>query len=231
MTTGAVYLYSFTDSTFSGGNLEAIAGSEFQGTKDIDQYLDSGDHFGTSVSLNNNRLAVGADEDDGYNNAGSDIGAVYLYSFEDSDFNGGSLKLIIGDGYGKSQLYPNLDNGDYFGSAVSLDGNSLAIGAKRDDSYNNSNSRSGAVYLYSFDDNYFNGGRIEGIIGIGYTGGKNINPNNLSSNDYFGTSVSLNNNRLAVGAEGDDGFGDSNATSGAVYLYSFTDSVFSGGNL
>jgi hypothetical protein len=45
--------------------------------------------------------------------------------------------------------------------------------------------------------------------------------------DYFGVSVSLDGNRLAVGSHGNDGFTNSSSAIGAVYLYQFTDSVFS----
>ena len=88
--------------------------------------------------------------------------------------------------------------------------------------YNNSNSNSGAVYLYSFTDSSFNGGTLESIIGSGYTGNKNINQS-LDYDDYFGHSVSLDGNRLAVGSLWDDGYNNSNSNSGAVYLYSFAD--------
>ena len=228
---GAVYLYLFTDSSFNGGTLESIIGSGYTGNKNINQSLDYNDYFGHSVSLDGNRLAVGACFDDGYNNSNSNSGAVYLYSFTDSSFNGGSLVGIIGSGYtGSKNINQSLDSNDYFGHSVSLDGNSLAVGVYGDDGYNNSNSYSGAVYLYSFTDSSFNGGNLEGIVGSGYTGSKNINQP-LDSGDYLGTSVSLDDNMLAVGAYYDDGYNNSNSNSGAVYLYSFTDSSFNNATL
>ena len=57
------------------------------------------DDFGYSVSLDGNRLAVGAESDDGFGDAVSGSGAVYLYTFSDSSFSGASLQAIVGDGY------------------------------------------------------------------------------------------------------------------------------------
>ncbi|SVB58299.1 uncharacterized protein METZ01_LOCUS211153, partial [marine metagenome] len=62
---GAVYLYTFTDSAFSGGALAAVIGYDWTGDKNIDQDLDTSDFFGSSVSLDGNRLAVGAVSGDG----------------------------------------------------------------------------------------------------------------------------------------------------------------------
>ena len=244
---GAVYLYSFTDSVFSGGVLEAIIGSGYTGGKNIDQTLDVNDLFGESVSLDGNRLAVGTVGDDGFNNSGTaEEGAVYLYSFTDSAFTGGNLEAIIGEGYNFAatgrikDIDLALDSIDLFGRSVSLDGNRLAIGANGDDGFNNSGiGEEGAVYLYSFTDNAFSGGNLEAIIGEGYnfaaTGrAKDIDQPldggvAFDTGDAFGRSVSLDGNRLAVGADGDDGVANGNSNAGAVYLFSFTDSAFNGG--
>ncbi len=229
---GAVYLYEFTDHSFSGGALEAIIGSGYTGGKNINQSLEANDEFGSRVSLDGNRLVVGAENDDGFGNIETDAGAVYLYSFTDSSFSGGNLEAIIGDGYtGGKNINQNLDTLDSFGFSVSLDGNSLAVGADDGDGSGNTVDGSGEVYLYSFTDSTFSGGTLEAMIGDGYTGGKNIDQS-LDIGDELGTSVSLNGNRLAIGAESDDGFGLSGSNDyGAVYLYSFTDSTFSGGTL
>ncbi|MBK7053240.1 MAG: hypothetical protein IPH54_22745, partial [Rhodoferax sp.] len=73
----------------------------------------------------------------------------------------------------------------------------------------------------------------EAVIGSGYTGGKNVDVGSLEVNEQFGVSVSLNagGDRLAVGAYGDGGFGNLTLDSGAVYLFSFSDTSFSGGAL
>ncbi|MCK7461209.1 MAG: FG-GAP repeat protein [Sphingobacterium sp.] len=230
-TPGAVYLYSFSDNNFSGGNLEAIIGRGYTGGKNISFPLEYGDNFGSSVSLSGNRLAVGAYGDSGFNNLRGSSGAVYLYSFSDSLFSGGNLESIIGFGYtGGKNINQNLDRYDYFGWSASLDGNRLAVGANGDDGLSNANTNSGIVYLYSFSDPVFSNIISEGNISNGNLWAK-MNNQTLDNDDYSGNAVSLNGNRLAVGAYGDDGFNNLRGDSGAVYLYSFSDAQFSKGVL
>ena len=218
---GRVYLFSFSDLGFNGGQLEGIIGSGYTGGKNVNVVLDPGDLFGVSVSLDGARLAVGAS---------GGTGAVYLFSFTDLAFNSGSLEATIGNGYtGAKDVDVALDGSDLFGYSVSLDGNRLAVGASWDDGATNgfTNTNTGAVYLFSFRDLAFNDGMLEGIIGNGYTGGKNVNIG-LDASDYFGWSVSLDGTRLAVGVKNDRGATGDAEQSGAVYL--FTDPFGLGGS-
>jgi filamentous hemagglutinin family protein len=232
---GDVYLFSFTDSLFSGGVLEAQIGSGFTGGKNINQTLDPVDRFGWSVSLNGNRLAIGARDDDGFTNANDAAGAVYLYSFTNSTFSGGVLESIIGQGYvgGKNLDTSAFANaGDYLGMGVSLDGNRLAVGIPFDDGNGNSVGNSGAVYLYDFTDSVFSGGQIQARIGNNYNalGGKNLSrPNEAEGSDQFGYAVSLDGNRLVASAVGDDGPGNVNTDQGAYHFYTFSNAAFTGG--
>ena len=87
----------------------------------------------SSVSLNatGDRLAVGASFDDGFNNSASNSGAVYLFRFDDTNFSGGALRGVIGNGYtGGNNVTVGLDGNDFFGSSVSLNaaGDRLAVG-------------------------------------------------------------------------------------------------------
>ncbi|MBL8641495.1 MAG: filamentous hemagglutinin N-terminal domain-containing protein [Alphaproteobacteria bacterium] len=235
---GGAYFIHFSDLTYQNGSLSGILGQGYdQGflSKNISTpQVVAGDFLGSSVSLNGNRLAVGAIFDDGFGNAVTDSGAVYLFSFTDASFNGGLLEGIIGHGYtgGKNiDMSAYLQTNDRFGYGVSLDGQMLAVGAPLDDGLANAATDSGAVYLFNFTDSTFGGGALRGIAGYNYTGGNNISVSGLGSGDYFGGSVSLDNNRLAVGAIFDDGSANSRTDSGAVYLYSFTDSSYAGGTL
>ena len=167
--TGAVYLYTFTDSTFAGGQLQGIIGRGYNGNKNIDQPLDNYDSFGNTLELKNNQLVVGSFLDDGFNNSKTDSGAVYLYNFTDSNFLGGSLQGIIGNGYADgNNINIPLDSYDYFGVGISIENNTLAVGASGDDGFNNNYYNRGAVYLYSFTNSSFAGGNQELIIGQGY---------------------------------------------------------------
>ena len=234
---GAVYLFTFQDTSFSGGTLAGTIGYGYTGPKDVNVALETLDNFGIGVSLNaaGNQLAVGALFDDGYNNLVSDSGSVYLFNFQGTSFSGGTLAGIIGDGYtGGKNVNILLGTSDVFGGAVSLNaaGDRLAVGAQYDAGYGNSVVFSGSVYLFTFSDTSFTDGTLAATIGNGYTGAKDIGIP-LGTNDYFGTSVSLNaaGNLLAVGARGDDGYNNLVTDSGAVYLFTFTDTSFSGGKL
>ncbi|OPY80272.1 MAG: Heme/hemopexin-binding protein precursor [Syntrophus sp. PtaU1.Bin005] len=237
---GAVYLFNFLDRDFSDGSLQGIIGKGYAGDRDVDvAHLASGDSFGISASLNKsgNRLAVGAYGDDGADESTEDSGAVYLFSFLDTDFSSGSLQGIIGKGYGgdRDVDVARLASGDSFGISASLNGSGdrLAVGAEGDDGAEDDTEDGGAAYLFSFSDTDFSGGRLQGIIGRGYGGDKDVDVADLENYDNFGVSVSLNNtgNRLAVGADWDDGFENTSEDSGAVYLFSFSATDFNGGSL
>ncbi|CAK2349655.1 hypothetical protein VCRA2110O176_480014 [Vibrio crassostreae] len=144
---GAVYLFRFTGGTWvQEAYLKASNAEE-------------GDSFGEAVSLSSdgNTLAVGGGGE-GSNGAGgsaeadnsaSGSGAAYLFRF-----TGGTW---VQEAYLKAS---NAEEDDSFGDVVSLssDGNTLAVGARRESSdgvgvnsgaeANNSASASGAVYVY-----------------------------------------------------------------------------------
>jgi hypothetical protein len=62
----------------------------------------------------------------------------------------------------------------------------LPLDTKVSNGFGDTMGRSGAVYLYSFTDSSFSGGILEGIVGYGFTGGKNVNVTQLGTSDYFG---------------------------------------------
>ncbi len=237
---GVVYLYSFTDSAFSGGALEARIGNNYGalGGKNLSVSTQAGgaDYFGYTLSMDGNRLVVGAPGDDGVSNYNTDQGAYHFFTFTDAAFNGGTYQGSFGTAYNSGGKNINLS---YNTSAdaqtermgVSLSGTRVALGVPYDDGFDNSSGDAGAVFLYNFADTSFSSATLEAIIGKGYTGGKNINMTQLDNFDLFGSSVSLDGNRLAVGAIYGDGQGNSLPTAGEVYLFSFTDSAFSGGQL
>ena len=234
---GSVFLYSFTDELFNGAILESIIGYDYTGGKNFSlnleplSYYHAADEFGCSVSLDGNRLAVGSFTQDGFPNISPfDLGGVYLFNFNDSVFNNPNLVATIGFGIDATFNENMIDNPDEYGCSVSLDGTRLAVGAYADEGASDTLSYGGAVYLYTFDDLIFTNPVRQAIIGSGYTGGKNINETAIVDDSCFGTSVSLDGNRLAVGVAGDDAFDSSRSDSGAVFLYTFTDDTFTGGS-
>ena len=162
---GAVFLFSFSDNAFSGAALEATFGIGYSVGKNFDvSGLEAGDRFGTGVALNTagDRLAVGAGFDDGSDNSISESGAVYAFAFSDSDFNGATQIGTIGAGYsGDNDM--NLSTlsdddvrvaaKDQFGMSVALNGagDYLAVGASLNDGAENTYANSGAVYLFHYD--------------------------------------------------------------------------------
>ena len=237
---GSAYLFSFTNSSFAGGALQAVLGKGYTGGKNIDvTAIDASDNFGRSVSLNapGDRLAVGSEGDDGPANATPNSGAAILFGFTDTGFSGGTVRAIVGKGYtgGSNVDVAALGGGDLFGTSVSLNaaGDRLAVGARADDGPANATSNSGAAYLFSFSDSSFASGMLQATLGKGYTGGNNLDFAALEANDQFGISVSLNaaGDRLAVGARADAGPANATAASGAAYLIGFTNNSFAGGAL
>ncbi|MEW8100635.1 MAG: hypothetical protein AB2785_02585 [Candidatus Thiodiazotropha endolucinida] len=186
------------------------------------------DNFGISVSLSGdgNTLAVGARREgseatgiDGNqtDDSASESGAVYVFTRSDSTW--------AQQAYLKAS---NTEESDWFGHSVSLsaDGNTLAVGARHEDSNaigvdgdqaNNLAVSSGAVYVFTSSDGT-------------WAQQAYLKASNTGAADTFGTSVSLaaDGNTLAVCAHGEA----SNATgingnqadnsaifSGAVYVF------------
>ena len=175
--TGAVYLYELE----SNGTATYL-------TKVTAPDAIEGDNFGTSISLSEHLLAVGANYAD--LNGLSDVGAVYLYKIEANNTATYLTKITASDGV----------DDDGFGYAVSVSKDLLAVGVpnilSQDDTWS-----IGAVYLYSIEDN----GATNLI--------KKVTSSDTIEDSYFGSSVSLADNVLAIGAEGVGDF------EGATYLY------------
>src|SRR3989304_6840236 len=95
-------------------------------------------------------------------------------------------------------------NGDHFGSSVAIDGNTLAVGAR---SENTGGAGAGAVYVYVKS-------------GPNWTLQQKITPNDPTSGKQFGQSVALDGNTLAVGAQGN------NSLRGAAYAFTRSGSVW-----
>jgi len=184
--------------------------------------------FGYSVALSadGDTLAVGAD-DEGGGAAGINSdpsasyiegsGAVYLFARSGGVWSQDALIKAA-----NAELY------DHFGSAVALsaDGDTLAVGAYREDSHatgvdgdqaDNSADDSGAVYVFAKS-------------GGAWSQQAYIKASNADANDYFGAEIALSadGNTLAVsspqelgGATGVDGDQADNSApySGAVYVF------------
>ena len=141
--------------------------------------------------------------------------------------------LVEAVGYVKAS---NTEADDYFGTSIALaaDGNTLAVGATREDSNaigidgdqtDNSAVRSGAVYVFTRSDSTWSQQAY-------------VKASNTGADDYFGNSLALaaDGNTLAVGAFledsnaigiGGDQTDNSAVRSGAVYVFTRSDSTWS----
>jgi hypothetical protein len=146
----------------------------------------TGDRFGYRVSLDGDRLAVGAPYDD---DRGTDSGSVYVFVRSGTTWSQ-QAKLTAADGAAN----------DHFGFSVSLSGDSLVVGAPRDDT---PYVDAGSVYAFRWD-------------GAAWSQEAKLIAEVNPIGDWFGYSVSLIGNRVAIGAPGEGGMG---SDAGAVYVF------------
>ena len=220
---GAVYVYKRTGTTW-------VQEAYIKASNN-----DTDDGFGYSVSISGDTLAVGAGAEDSNqttitngdsassdnSNAGS--GAVYVYKRTGTTW--------VQEAYIKAS---NNDAADGFGYSISLLGDTLVIGAANETSNentitngdnassNNSNAQSGAVYVYK-------------RTGTSWAQEAYIKAVNNATYAKFGTSVSISDDTIAVGAPGErsnlatitngttiGNFSGDSSYSGAVYVYKRT---------
>ncbi len=183
------------------------------------------DRFGSSVSVSGDTLAVGAIYEasnakgvngDQANNSATYSGAVYVFTRSGTTWS--------------QQAYIKASNtaaNSFFGSSVALSGETLAVGAYGEssnatgvngDQNNVLAPSSGAVYIFTRATTTWSQQAY-------------IKASNTAANAYFGTSVSLSNDTLAVGATGEssgsagvngDQYNASAPTSGAAYIFTRT---------
>lgn len=184
------------------------------------------DHFGRSVALYRDTLAVGAPAEDSaavaidgeeVNNNAPNSGAVYLFERQP---DGWTQKAYIKPS--------NTDAEDGFGEALALHGDTLVVGAPyeasmstgvNEDQIDNSIDGSGAVYVFSKEDDVWSQTAY-------------LKALNANENDNFGISVDVYRNTIAVGATGEDSAfqgvntnsaDNSNPNAGAVYIFAKND--------
>ncbi|MGI9261988.1 MAG: hypothetical protein ACR2QR_08130, partial [Woeseiaceae bacterium] len=233
----ALYIVEACNITGCNGSSEVNALTEILGAIGYFKASNNqpGDNFGEAVALSadGSTLAVGArlessnstgiDGDQNDNSAGG-AGAVYVFRFDGTAWS--------------QQAYVKASNtgtGDGFGGAISLsgDGNTLAVGARFEDSSatsvggdqnDNLLSDAGAAYVFQFN-------------GAEWMQQAYVKASNTGELDLFGGAVDLSadGNTLAVAARLEDSAAigidgdhndDSVLQSGAVYLYRFDGSAW-----
>lgn len=158
------------------------------------------DHFGESLALDGDTLVVGGNR---FNDQGSaqERGDVYVFVRNGTTWTE-QAHLIAS----------NAENGDLFGHAVAISGNTIAVGAPWEDGDgsgpgNNGATDSGAVYVFARNGTTWSQTAYLKM------------PEVVRAHDHFGVSVAVEGDVIAVGAPQSDGFDGSPANHGAVYTY------------
>lgn len=154
----------------------------------------NGDQFGYSVSISGDTVVVGAYLED--TNA-ANSGAVYVYT---RTLDTWSFQTMI--------KASNPGSNDNFGFSLSLDSDTLLVGAQREDGDDTSISNDyGAAYVF---------------VGSGSSWSEQaiLSADNFGMGDNFGYSVSLSGDTAVIGAYKEDGLDNGNQDdSGAAYVF------------
>ena len=143
------------------------------------------DEFGWSVAIDGDSIIVGSPGDDDLADAS---GAAYLFERSGNLWTE-SAKLHASD----------VTDSNAFGTSVSIDGDAIAIGARKA----GFQVRPGAVFVFVRSANV-------------WTEQAKLQASDGTNQDYFGQAVSISGDTVVVGAHGVDDLGDS---SGAAYLF------------
>ncbi|KAH8051039.1 hypothetical protein JL722_11076 [Aureococcus anophagefferens] len=152
--------------------------------------------FGSDVKISGDVVVVGAYWDGGSDFSTGRKGAAYVFRATDGR-----------TGWTQEAMLVASDRAvwDHFGYAVSINeaGDVIAVGSYGDDDIGSS---SGSAYVFRTTDG-----------GAAWTQAAKLAPSSLQAESYFGNSLSISGNTLAVGAFGSDTF------TGRAYLFSTTD--------
>jgi len=147
------------------------------------------DLLGWSVDVSGDAVVVGSIGDD---DNGDSSGSAYLFEKNAQGVYEQSAKLSASDGLA----------GDNFGYSVAIDGDTIVIGAYANDT---NGTNAGAVYIFE---------KPFATSSVHET--QKLTALDAEMGEYFGISVDIDGDAIAVGAYGDD---DNGSVSGAVYLF------------
>ncbi|HQR31713.1 MAG TPA: hypothetical protein PLK30_03180, partial [Blastocatellia bacterium] len=147
------------------------------------------DIFGYSVAISGDTAVIGAYLDDVGTNSGQ--GSAYVFIRSGATWNP-QQKLTASDGAA----------GDFFGSSVAVNGDTVVVGASGDDFGTNINQGSAYVFIRS---------------GATWTQQPKLSVADGEANDFFGASVAISGETIAVGAYADDV--GANANQGSAYVF------------
>jgi hypothetical protein len=163
------------------------------GQWNLDALLEAGDaidfiEFGSSVSIDGDVIVVGAKKGVAANTV---AGAAYVFRRQGSNWNE-EAKLVASD-----PAYH-----DFFGSAVSVSGDRIVVGAREDDA---TGDAAGAAYVF-----------VRNATSGVWSETQKLTAEDGSEGDNFGYAVSIDGARILIGAWLADG---SSNTTGAAYQF------------
>jgi hypothetical protein len=144
------------------------------------------DEFGVRADIDGDTVVVGAWNDD---DGGSNSGSAYVFVRSGTSWTQ-QAKLTASDAAA----------GDLFGLGISISGDTIVVGAHRDDA---PYSDSGSAYVYTRS-------------GTTWTQQAKLTASDGAAGDRYGQSVFIRGDSIMIGAPYDD---DNGADSGSVYLY------------
>jgi len=190
---GAVYLYHRNQGGTNNWGIVSKLTAPVGDQADMDR-------FGSSVSISNDYVIVGAKNDD--NGMISNQGAAYIY--QRSGGPGTFAFALV-----TKRLASDGTFFDEYGTSVSISGDYAAVGSpKRDDIGTNSNN--GTVYILHKNQG---GPNVWGQL-------KKISASDAGMNDNFGTAVAISGQNILVGAPlHDEETGVATTDNGAAYVF------------
>jgi hypothetical protein len=188
--TGAAYVFRYSSGTWSED-------SQILRASDIDiNYL-----FGISVAMSadGNTVIIGASDKGAH-------GAAYVLRYSSGTWSEDSTILMAS----------NVGSYDEFGTSVAMsdDGNTVIVGARKERGATNNTTNSGAAYVFRYSS------------GTWSQDSQILRASNVGSYDQFGTSVAMSRdgNTVIVGSPLEDGQG---ADAGAVYVFRYSSGTWS----
>ncbi len=188
--TGSAYVFTRTGVTWT------------QEAKLFGSQTDNSDRYGIAVAVDGDIAVVGAYNDETYPGGGNILnnGAAYVFGREGGIWTE-QARLTT----------ENANTGDSFGQPVAVDGDTIIVGSRSDDSAcpGDIGCNSGAAYVFVRTSNDW---VLRSKLGVGIT----------AAGDQFGIGLAIDGDNAVVGANLDD---DTNLNAGAAYVFDLQDSA------
>jgi len=175
-----------------------------------------GDGFGVSVAISGDTVVVGAPGE------GSAATGVDGDQSDDSAPAAGAAYVFerLMDGTWEQTAYlkaSNTDAGDRFGFAFAINGDTIVVGAEREDGGDPNNEGddsaidAGAVYIFE-------------RAGMTWQQTQYLKASNVTAGYFFGANLTMSDTTIVVGSPGESSVGGED--SGAAYVFSFVDGAW-----